>query len=381
MTTLFSRCRFTRMTPVGRGAIAVVLVEGKEATELVDAVFQSAAGKPLNAFPQGRIVFGTWANGEELVVCRTGEQAVEVHCHGGDAAFQSVAASLESLGCQRIESSKTPPDGAVAERAWSILPQAPTERIAGILLNQYRGALNAAIEAIVADLQSEQIESASAQLAELVRRASVGLHLLEPWRVAIVGETNVGKSSLMNRFVGFERSITFDEPGVTRDLVTADSAIDGWPVRFTDTAGIRDAQNASEIESIGMQLSREELRSADIVIVVLDARHAVVPQLQALGAIPSDAIIVVNKSDLAETLPADRSADSISVCAITGVGVDVLLREVARRIAGEEVDWLASQTAVPFLPEQCVLLRRCQELIAEGSIGEAVQRMQPLVAN
>src|SRR5438477_7171904 len=88
------------LTPLGRGAVATILVEGPRAAELIESLFIAANGKPLAAQPLGRIVFGRWggAEGEELVVVRRATDAVEIHCHGGHAAVRSILDALGTRG-------------------------------------------------------------------------------------------------------------------------------------------------------------------------------------------------------------------------------------------------------------------------------------------
>ena len=108
------------LTPPGRGAVATIGVRGPQATELVGRRFQPAAGAPLTSFPAGRVVFGrfrTLAATEELVVGLIGPQEVEVHCHGGLAAAQAVAAALVAEGCEQI-------DWQTWTRAFPLLPPA-----------------------------------------------------------------------------------------------------------------------------------------------------------------------------------------------------------------------------------------------------------------
>jgi tRNA modification GTPase len=230
------------LTAPGRGAVATLVVDGDRATELVGQRFAAAAGRPLSDFPWGAIVFGHWlARGqrEELIVCRIDPRRVEIHCHGGTAAAQRIVESLEQLGARSTpwgrwlrESGQSP----IAIAALECLQQARTERTAAILLDQYRGALQSAIGQIVADLTGNRLETARARLGALVERAGVGLHLAHPFKVVLAGQPNAGKSSLINAMVGYERALVFAEPGTTRDVVTACTAIDGWPVELADTA-------------------------------------------------------------------------------------------------------------------------------------------------
>jgi tRNA U34 5-carboxymethylaminomethyl modifying GTPase MnmE/TrmE len=99
---------------------------------------------------------------------------------------------------------------------------------------------------------------------------------VDPWRVAIVGRPNVGKSSLLNAIVGFERAIVHPTPGTTRDLVTARTAVDGWPVEFIDSAGIRSGRDA--IESAGIEQARQAIESSDLALVVLDRSEPLAPE-------------------------------------------------------------------------------------------------------
>ncbi|MBC8876190.1 MAG: 50S ribosome-binding GTPase [Planctomycetes bacterium] len=159
----------------------------------------------------------------------------------------------------------------IAAEARIALAAARTERTAAILLAQYRGALEAELTAIVALLENEETDAAADRLRRLERYADFGKHLTTPWRVVLTGHANVGKSSLINAILGYERSIVFEQPGTTRDVVTATTAIDGWPVELADTAGLREGGDA--VESAGVRLARERLAAADVVVAVFDRTH------------------------------------------------------------------------------------------------------------
>ncbi len=97
------------------------------------------------------------------------------------------------------------------------------------------------------------LPSPVAHLDAVLRWTDLGTHLATPWRVVLAGAPNVGKSSLINALLGYGRAIVFDQPGTTRDVVTADAAIEGWPITLADTAGLHDASDATESAGIALR--------------------------------------------------------------------------------------------------------------------------------
>ncbi len=161
--------------------------------------------------------------------------------------------SLNSAGCEVATwqdwTRQSTPDPITAE-ARIALAAAPTAKTARILLDQFHGTLREAIERVVSHCEAHDGERAITELRELQQRSRVGLHLCHPWRVVLAGTQNVGKSSLLNAIIGFARSIVFDSPGTTRDVLTAATAIDGWPVELADTAGLRAAGDDIERQGV-----------------------------------------------------------------------------------------------------------------------------------
>jgi tRNA modification GTPase len=308
----------------------------------------------LDAVSSDRLVIGHFGGdtGEEVVVRRWTDDAVELHCHGGSAAVAMIEALLVAAGCRRIEwrdwidAAQLDPFAIAALKS---LADAPTQRTAAILLDQYHGAIHRAMAEIRQEIDRGQTETARQQIDALLDRAALGRHLVQPWRVVLAGQVNVGKSSLVNALVGFHRSIVHPMPGATRDAVAVATAIEGWPVELCDTAGLRDGcenQSIHEIEWAGIERTRERLAQADLVILIFDHSAPWSAEDQALLDRWPEALLVHNKCDLPRT--SDRPI-GIPTSAIDGHGIDVLLKSIAQRLVPNPPP---DGAAVPFATEQ-----------------------------
>ncbi len=194
----------------------------------------------------------------------------------------------------------------------------------------------------------EHIAVIRAPLEQMRASFAYGKIVHEGLTLAIVGRPNVGKSSLFNRLVERERAIVTATPGTTRDLVTETVSIGGIPVKLVDTAGIRKASD--EVESIGIQKSKEALADADLVLVVLDSSQPENPEDAELLHLAENrpVIVVGNKSDLkrdGQWLVASGWFSTIHTSAVTGEGIAALRAEILRYITGDN----ASQAESGFL--------------------------------
>ena len=293
-----------RLTPSGRGAVASFLLCGKDA----DTVFALHwHGKLPDENPRwGRLQLNESGDCEEAVVHRTAD-GIEMHVHGGE----QVASAIESLFQRHGAVCETWQEHFAAgtsqrDLALQLLPFAPTERTAQILLDQYNGAADR--------------EPASQDFAAL------GKHLVEPFRVVLAGASNAGKSSLLNAILGFQRSLVHSQPGTTRDVVSGQTALDGFPVTFFDTAGFR--KTGDELELQGIDRSLRSLTDADLVVWVVDL--TVEESQRPVCPMESNVLLCYNKID-AEKRAAD-CVGGISVSALTGEGIAALLDAVLRRL-------------------------------------------------
>jgi tRNA modification GTPase len=366
-----------RLTPEGRGAVAVLLAAGPHAAEQVGRYFFGHANVALASRPLNRIYHGHWGEpvGEDVVVCRRSGSEVEIHCHGGSIAAERIITDLTAAGCNslawrdwlgRHESSGIRTDAA------RLLADARTERTAAILLDQYQGALEAALTDIDRELQAGQRETAASGLETLLARSSLGLHLVEPWRIVLAGPPNVGKSSLINALVGYRRSIVFDQPGTTRDVVTVATAFDGWPIELSDTAGLRAGDDP--LEQAGVELARRRLADADCAVLVFDATARANDERGAFAREYPEAIVACNKADLLS--PAEAAANQATdierpshlTSAVTGHGLERLATAIVRRLIGAEP---RPGEAVPFTPYQVAQLGAARDALGRGELAIA----------
>ena len=380
------RLIISQLTPPGRGAVASVLVAGKGAISLVSRHFTPASGKPLESHPSGRIVFGTFRgkgdSREELVVAIHSPERVEVHCHGGALASASVMETLADNGAESLpwqEAAHLLEPDSIAAEARIALAAARTEKTAAILLDQYHGALRQCVLGLAGEIQrADSGAGPLARLKRLLSLAPLGLHLTQPWRVVIAGAPNVGKSSLMNAIVGYQRSIVFDQPGTTRDLLSATTALDGWPIELLDTAGIRDSDDP--LEAAGVARARAGLSQAELVILVRDAtarRERYESDLEK--SLPPNVPLIVaeNKVDLlpAGGGPAARP-DSLFLSALTGKGLEPLCQQIVRILVPNPPE---RGEAVPFTQQQQAL-RNAVAALENSQTRDALASLESMLA-
>ena len=372
------------LTPPGRGAIAVLAVRGKRAWEVVRDLFRTHSSKKLPEHAElGRIWLGRMgetnspASTDQVVV--TAMQLdpvpwVEVHCHGGVEVVRWLMEILEKQGSQscswsdleRATSSNHLKTTAVLEMA-----KATTIRTAAILLDQYHGAFERALDEIQSALAKDDVDETIRLLESLAWFADVGRHLTTPWKVAVIGPPNVGKSSLANALAGYQRAVVAPTPGTTRDLVTTPVAVDGWPVELIDTAGLR--EESEPLEGQGISLARRAAKEADLCLWVLDASQ---PAIWPEKEMPDHKKLrfVVNKNDLPAAWDITQSG-TLLVSARTDAGLNELVEALARWLVPNSP---AAGVAAPFTPELASQIEEALSDIRAGRIKETKQMLTAL---
>jgi len=367
-------------TPPGRGGIGVVRLAGPDARTIAEPMLKLT--HPLEA---GRAVFGelvepdgiapgaTNTRIDEVVVTYfakphsyTTDDVVEISAHGAPVVLRHIVEVAVARGARLAEPGEYTMRAFLNGRIDLTQAEAVRDLIesqtlfqAKVAAQQLEGAVTKRLNPIkqnlvtlIAQLEAgidfaeddvsilpnasilEQIAAVEQPLQNLAASFAYGKVVHEGFTLAIVGKPNVGKSSLFNRLVERDRAIVTATPGTTRDLVSETVAIGGIPVMLVDTAGIRKAND--EVESIGIQKSREALADADIALLVLDASVAPTKDDQALLSELAErcAILVENKADLASSaLPAlNTQLPHVRTSALTGDGLTDLKTEILRKI-------------------------------------------------
>ncbi len=413
------------------GALGILRISGPGSLEAARRVWTSRKG--LSADSPRRLTFGHTLreNGEPGESCMavympapasyTGEDVVEIQCHGGEYAPRALLERLFRTGlCRAAE------PGEFTKRAFlngkidltqaeavADLISAKSDAAGRLAERQLSGALGERIREIsrtLADILAEiesrldfpeeeldwkngnelirELASVRETIGRLLSGKEASAILRSGVRLVIAGAPNVGKSSLLNRLLGYDRAIVSAIPGTTRDTLRESAAIRGIRVELTDTAGIRDTAE-DPVEQMGIERSRSSLRLAEIVFWVFDASAVSAEEIRKMReSVPerSTTIAVWNKTDLLSggfSIP-DTGVKSAAVSARTGEGVDALqdLFEQAVWKNGErsEPECAVSARHVRALEEADSALGRACEEIADEAYELAADGLRAAVA-
>ncbi|NOR88234.1 MAG: tRNA uridine-5-carboxymethylaminomethyl(34) synthesis GTPase MnmE [Bacteroidales bacterium] len=303
-------------TPSGSGAIAVIRVSGPESFAIVDQIFTAYDGlASLSEAKEYTIHFGKIMQGEKLIdevlvsvfknpKSYTGEDSLEISCHGSSYIQQQILELLREKGCRYADAGEFTMRAFLNGKFDLSQAEAVADLIASnsssshqLALQQMRGGFSnkiknlrqelvdfASLLELELDFSEEDVEFADrgkfyellekigAEVKQLIESFKLGNVMKHGIPVAIIGKPNVGKSTLLNRILQEEKAIVSDIPGTTRDAIEDTIIIDGIAFRFIDTAGLR--QSTDKIENLGIERTYEKIKQSQIILYVCDLTKA-----------------------------------------------------------------------------------------------------------
>lgn len=291
---------------------------------------------------------------------------IEIHPHGGTQVVSMLLEFLQAEGatlCNWQDFITHTTEDPLESMALILLNQATTSEPSKILLDQFQGAFRLWLDSFLSFINHGDIKNASALLSDLARYSHLGGRLVDPWKVVLAGPTNAGKSSLMNILAGYQRSIVSEIPGTTRDVLWLETAIEGWPVSFADTAGLR--ASSDPLENAGMRMGTDATEQADLVLWVQDFSVAETPA--PLLFHNKKIIEVINKIDLDGFHASSLHEGAIGISALSGLGIDALLSKII-----SELVWPIPmpRQAMVFHPLLKSALEKSMEFVDKGRLLE-----------
>ncbi len=396
-------------TPAGEGAIALVRLSGGDAIIVADKIFRGKE-KPSEFAPQvqhlgeivdetGRLIDQVMMSIHRAPASYTGENLVEISCHGGTLVSAKVLDACLRAGARAAR------PGEFTERAFlngkmdltqaeavidliraktDLALRSATEQLEGRLGRKIQSIRDALVD-LVAHIEASidfpeediapdegkklraRLDSIRRDISELLATADQGRILREGVRVVIYGATNAGKSSLLNRLLGYDRVIVSETHGTTRDTIEEMINLRGVPIRLLDTAGLR--PSACDLEREGIERTERSLQMSDLRLHIVD-RNAPRPAHFEKQNANGNEILLLNKSDLAEHTDW-KNSDALRISCVTGEGLAELENEILARVAGQN---LRAESAVAINTRHRDCLRRALDACdrAHATIGNGL---------
>lgn len=405
-------------TPPGEGGVAIVRVSGIDAENIAKRLFTPSRSR-TSTLKSHMLYHGSIRDPEResvvdevlLTIMRrprsyTGEDVVEVHCHGGAFVSRQILGLVLAQGARQADAGEFTKraffngkvDLAQAEAVLDLI-RARSVKGAELALDQASGLLSkhvgilrenlidilvqveAAIDFPDEDIELLQRPNLIAKIDHLVEKIDAisetyewGRLFREGAKVCICGRPNVGKSSLLNALLGEARAIVTPIPGTTRDVIEESINLDGLPVVMWDTAGIH--ESSEQIERLGVQLSHQYLAKADLGLIVFDGSEKPTSDDLALTRLIKDKkhMVVINKSDIPtrfsidEIKAHDSTAKLVVVSARTGAGIDTLKSELRQLLLSHQAE---PEVAVTNVRHRSELMRSSEALKQAGDAMES----------
>jgi tRNA modification GTPase len=355
-------------TPAGRSALAVIRLSGTGALDIAGRVIAGFRPAParratLASFhaPDGQPIDQGLYTVYPAPHSYTGEDLVELSCHGGLVTPTRLLAALHAAGARpaapgeftrravlngKLDLLRAEAVGDLIDATAPVQAAAALRQLEGGISRRLAGLRESLVEAQAVlsyniDFPEEddgavplervvgQLDGIRSTIARLLATAPSAERLREGALLVFAGRPNAGKSSLFNALLGSDRALVTEIAGTTRDAIEAHTDFLGWPVRLADTAGLWDAPH--RIDQLGVEVSRRYLTAADLVILCVEAGRPVGDDEQAIAS-ARPCLLVRTKSDLT-----DQAGDGLAVSVVTAEGLDVLRRTAAERVFDDQL--------------------------------------------
>ncbi len=372
-------------TPLGAGGIGVIRISGDDAIKIADKIIKTTSGKPLSALKGYCAAHGkALSDGETVDECvalvfrapksYTGEDTVEISCHGGIYVTNRILREVLKAGALPAGAGEFTKraflngklDLSEAEAVMDLIG-AQNENAMKVALNTLEGALSKKIDTLCSvllgasaqmgawvdypdedipeletDTLSESLTQVHSELKALLDRFDSGKAITGGVDTAIVGKPNVGKSAIMNLLSGYSRSIVTDIAGTTRDIVEETVRLGSVVLRLADTAGIRESDDV--VESIGVNMAKTKIERAALVLAVFDGSgeldgydREILELCRGKNTVP-----IINKTDLPSQaeieLIESLLGKPVYISAKSGEGLDALTEAVEKLLGTDKID-------------------------------------------
>ncbi len=373
------KCIAAIATPLGTGAVAIVRLSGKDSLKIAQSIFIS---KNMQDVQPRHMYFGRLCLEENVFeqclmvyfkapFSYTGQDVVEFQIHGGVLLAQKVLERVLQAGAVLAEpgefSKRAFLNGKITlDKAEAIIGEINAESEGELVssLQVTNGALaqrilsvQESLKTILAELEVgmdypdeteetklktnvfSRLKKLSGELEEILENSKSAKYLSDGINVALVGRTNVGKSSIMNALLGKERAIVTDIQGTTRDQIVESFSFDGVKFNLTDTAGIRDTEDF--VESLGIEKSKQSAKAADVVLFVLDGSEPMSEDDKQIEKLlqqsAKNVVYVINKTDKKRLLP--KKDNEIEVSALQNKNISALKEKIKKLVIEKEIDF------------------------------------------
>ena len=395
-------------TPLGMGGVGVIRISGEKAFEIIKKIFTNPIFEPRK-FNHGWIIDDGVKIDEVIVLpffapnSYTGENVVEVQCHGGVNVVKNILNLVLKNGARmaekgeftkraflnkRLDLSQAEAVADIIHSKTSNFAKISVKNLSGVLkekINKIRNEIFEVLSRITAGIDFpedvaepeysyliEKFENIINEIDKVLSNANSSNILRQGISVAIVGKPNVGKSSLFNALLSLDRAIVTDIAGTTRDVLKETLDL-GIPVTLVDTAGIHD-DSENKVEAIGIEYSKQSLEEADLVLFVYDSAQGIQEEDKKIYDLVKDKnhIVIANKCDLST----ERKDETVYLSALTGEGVQELKQTLTSKVCDIEPENLEFVTN----SRQQTCLSRARASLDQALLAANIQELQDLIS-